>query len=387
MTVDNAIKLDWVSEFLSSLPKIKFERKDYISIAGYPSWENVNSNLLAFYFDDNEEHKFYRLFINSLLDVYDEKVKIKIEREIFESAFSVDREVQTNSNKRIDILIKELSSQESWAIIIENKIYAKLYNDLGDYWNSIDSEYKIGIVLSIKPTNISKKNKTNNISFINILHIELLNKVIQNLPDYYEESDDRHLLLLKEYILNINIHYRNTKDMDETLKLFQSKQDDIKNIITLDAKLLKYVSNTVTDVMSANGYDPSSRRVTSKGKHFYCKSNSDFRFWVDFGKLKYENRFIAYFELWGKKRTKYGDQLKETLTNNGKLGLSNYIQIASGGKSGSAFQHIYKIDIPVEEYATEGFKKKIENLLEQYVFSENIFINTALFEYDKIKVT
>lgn len=384
MAVNNSIKLDWVSEFVSSLPKIKHERKDIISIAGYPSWENVNSNLLSFYFDENEEHKFYRLFINSLLDVYDEKTKNKIEREVFESNFSVDREVKTNSNKRIDILIKELSSQENWSIIIENKIYAELYNNLGDYWDSVDSKYKIGIVLSIKPTNIPGKYNSDKISFINILHIDLLNKVIQNLPAYYEKSDDRHLLLLKEYILNINTHYKNTIEMDETLKLFQSKKDDIKKLISLDDKLLKYVSDTVTDVMSANGYEPSSRRSTSKGKHFYVK-DSKFRFWVDFGKLKYENHFIAYFELWGNESTKYGDKLKETLKDNSKLGLPKYIQIGSGGRSGSAFQHIYKINIPVEEYATEGFKETIKKLLETYVFGKNNFINSALSEYDRIK--
>ena len=378
MVIDNLKKFDWISEFVSILPKIEYERKDFISIAGYPSWENVNSNLLAFYFDENEEHKFYGLFINSLLDIYYEKTNTKIPRETFEGDFSVEREVQTDSNKRIDILINESSTPTEWSIIIENKIYAALYNDLEDYWDSVDSKNKIGIVLSINPVDI------NNTDFINILHRELLNKVIQNLPNYYEQSDDRHLLLLKEYVLNINTHYRNTKEMDETLKIFQSKREDIETIIKLDARLHEFVSKTVSKIMTANEYKASSNRVSSKGKHFYHKEKGAFRFWVNLDKIKKENNFIAYFELWGKENTTHGNTLKQNLQQQiDSLNLPRHIEIVTGGNSGSGFQHIYRINIPIGEFSTEGFKERIKKILEEYIFKET-FINVAVSEYNNI---
>lgn len=46
-------KLDWLQKLIDSFPSKNKIRKNLIDIAGYPSWENVNSNLLAFYFDKN----------------------------------------------------------------------------------------------------------------------------------------------------------------------------------------------------------------------------------------------------------------------------------------------------------------------------------------------
>jgi len=52
-----------LSRMIDSLPPAKKERKNMLQIAGYPHWENVISNILAFYFDEHEEHHFGRLFL------------------------------------------------------------------------------------------------------------------------------------------------------------------------------------------------------------------------------------------------------------------------------------------------------------------------------------
>ncbi len=184
------MNLDWIDELIKLLPEISPIRKNMIEISGFPRWETVNSNLLAFYFDNNEEHGFNNLFIDSLYDIIEEKTNIQIfKRQIFETDFSVEREWITVNGKRIDILLSENYNEDefnsNWAIIIENKLNANLYNDLLNYWDSVKSKNKIGIVLTINPLIDIKKNQNDKIYFINITHKELSEKVTRNLPKFY----------------------------------------------------------------------------------------------------------------------------------------------------------------------------------------------------------
>ena len=86
---------------------------------------------------------------------------------------------------------EELTS--NWAIIIENKLFANLYNNILDYWNSVKADNKILIVLSLYPIEKPQKIENKGIKFINITHGELIEKVKQNLSEFFIDSDDRHL--------------------------------------------------------------------------------------------------------------------------------------------------------------------------------------------------
>lgn len=59
---EGSLDFSWLTDLVNALPATTKRRKNIIEIAGYPNWENVNSNLLAFYFDENEEHGLSRLF-------------------------------------------------------------------------------------------------------------------------------------------------------------------------------------------------------------------------------------------------------------------------------------------------------------------------------------
>ena len=404
------MNLDWIKELIKLLPKTSIGRKNLISIAGYPKWENVNSNLLAFYLDEKEEHGFSRLFLNSLIDIYETKLPGEsFQREVYETDFSVEREVTTDNGGRIDLLLREEIEAEdeneeissNWAIIIENKLFANLYNDIADYWKSIKADNKIGIVLSINPVEILQKNKKGGIKFFNITHGELIEKVKQNLPEFYIDSDDRHLLFLKEYISNVKSYYKDKKDtekMDKTLQLFHTKKDEIEELKKVDLKLLKYVSRSVIDVMDEMGFPPYSRKDSSKGKHFHANIDSEclngvlkkytdvakkFRFWINLSQLRYNATFNAIFELWGRKNTMYGDRLKNRLKDL-QISTEN-ICMGTGGKSGAGYQHIYSISIPIDDFTTESFDHQLKNSLKQNLFNhENKFIETAIVELKKI---
>jgi hypothetical protein len=91
-----------------------------LEVAGYPHYENVCSNILAFFLDPAQEHGLKDLALLSLLECARQTVAM--------SNVSIEREVSTG-NGRIDLLI----SADECLVAIENKIFHTLANDLTDY--------------------------------------------------------------------------------------------------------------------------------------------------------------------------------------------------------------------------------------------------------------
>ena len=118
----------------NEIPIIKSKPKTFLGIAKQPHYENVLSNIYAFYFDVNEVHQFKDLFIKSLLELINRSILVK-EKTVFEtfSEFDVFTEYGIKDQKRIDILLQN----NEQAIIIENKVYHHLNNDLNEYYNEI----------------------------------------------------------------------------------------------------------------------------------------------------------------------------------------------------------------------------------------------------------
>ena len=161
----------------SDIPIAKEKPKTYLSIAKQPHYENVLSNIYAFYFDTNGEHNLGNLFIQSLLGLISGSNIVKGDsKKVLEEFcdFDCDTEYSTDKNGRIDLLL----SNDKNAIIIENKVYHHLNNDLSDYWNSIklNENNKIGLVMSLHPiSDIQHKH------FVNITHLDFLNAVMTSL--------------------------------------------------------------------------------------------------------------------------------------------------------------------------------------------------------------
>jgi hypothetical protein len=119
--VGAAILLD---EF-GKLPDRIERPQTFMEIAGYPHYENVCSNFLAFFFDPAGPHGLGSLFLNALMN----SVGITGGEEGLGGNISVDREVSTAAGNRISILIQS----DSHAVLIENKIFAAVANPFDDY--------------------------------------------------------------------------------------------------------------------------------------------------------------------------------------------------------------------------------------------------------------
>lgn len=229
------------------IPKIKAKPRTFLDISKQPHYENVISNLYSFFFDVNAEHGLNDLFIRSLIKCIHDNRNHNKNFSGF-SDFSIHTEYATkglgpyNRKGRIDILLK---SQDQ-AILIENKIYHYLANDLDDYWKSVkvdsdDHSSKIGIILSLKPVsqNLYQQFEFKD-HFINLTHEQLMRKVYANAPKYLENNTSRFIYLFEDFyqnIMNISHPVMNSSEIE----FYLTNQAKINQLVKLKQHLKKHV--------------------------------------------------------------------------------------------------------------------------------------------------
>lgn len=235
--MDN-INLKALQTFLNQndIPIIKGKPKTFLGIAKQPHYENVLSNMYAFYFDVNEVHKVKDLFIKSLIELINASTLAK-DDVVFETFLNYDiiTEYGTKNQKRIDILLKN----NEQAIIIENKVFHELNNDLDEYYNEIKVPYKMGIVLSLYPISDIKHPR-----FINITHLQLVNQIMQNLGNYLLHANDKYIVFLKDFCQNI-INLSHPVMEKESIQFYYKNQQEINQLVALETKLKEHIVNQV----------------------------------------------------------------------------------------------------------------------------------------------
>ncbi len=103
--------------------------RTFMEIAGYPHYENVCSNILAFFMDPEESHGLGTLVLDALASVGNIAANGGVWGNV-----SVEREVVTRAGNRVDILI----TSDDHAVLIENKIFAAVHNPFPDYSRFLD---------------------------------------------------------------------------------------------------------------------------------------------------------------------------------------------------------------------------------------------------------
>lgn len=166
--------------------------KTIFEVTGYPHYENVASNILAFLFDPDEEHQMEDLWLKALLKSYFEMAggKKEYDNGAHYESVKVRREVKTSNGKFIDIVVE----LDEMVIAIENKIYAQVYNDLDEYKSFITEKYSNK---SCKFVLLTLKDKGNEGEFINLTYAH----IFSNLADY--EIDGKWGCLVEDFRRNI----------------------------------------------------------------------------------------------------------------------------------------------------------------------------------------
>ncbi|MEN2400620.1 PD-(D/E)XK nuclease family protein [Flavobacterium sp. MC2016-06] len=263
----------------NTIPKIKKRPKTFLGITKQPHYEKVMSNIYAFYFNTEEVHGMRHLFINTLLEIINESRlgPYKKVAEILD--FEVDTEVITKKNGRIDLLLYN----QDHAIIVENKVYHVLNNNLQDYWNSIkvtdnNEVNKIGIVLSLNKLIVSHSH------FINITHLEFLKRVIQNLGNYIMDAKEKYIIFLKDFYQN-SINLSKSEMDSKELKFYFDNQTKILEVKDFHFAVRTHIENQIEQACVL--IDEDLKLQTSKGK-----SNKRLRYFLS---PKNKNLMITIF--------------------------------------------------------------------------------------------
>lgn len=215
---------------LNAIPVKPEWKRTFMDITGITRLENRWSDIYCYFFNQEENHGLKDLFIRSL-----EQVVAGIP-EKWMGSFSISREWEVDEpnpdpkskSKRIDLLIQDEGQHR--AIIIENKVNHVLNNDLELYYKAVEKEGYAdikGIVLSLHKLQVPKPQR-DKYKYKCITHKQLLDKVKNNLPAYFNDADPQSLLLLQDFIQNaINM----TNEMDEKeIKFFLENYTKVSQI-------------------------------------------------------------------------------------------------------------------------------------------------------------
>jgi hypothetical protein len=228
-------KYEKLESFLSNMPSFAKDAKDtFLQISGYPNYENVISNLYAFFLHPEGPHGLKNLFMISLCECIPSKDISMID-------YSVQREFFTQNGGKIDIIILENinnSIEVPKGVFIENKLYHILNNDLEDYYNSLGSTCdKTGIVLTIlKDHSIPSK-------FFNVTHREWINSIKKNLNNFWDEADEKYKPLLKDFIEHIDTFYKTTPM--ELIDFLFSNGKKIEQVNEIENQGLGFLSDEI----------------------------------------------------------------------------------------------------------------------------------------------
>jgi hypothetical protein len=215
---------------------IKKQNLTIMQVAGYPHYENVASNILAFFLNPLGEHNLNDLLLSSLITA-----SIG-ENSLVSQNINVIREYPTDLGNRIDLVVQG----PNFVIGIENKIRHWLANDLNDYRNTLDliGSGKRVIKLVLSPNN--KKIPSSILSqndFIGVTYSELWVAVESKLEFYRAGSDQKWLFYLLDFMETTKNFSNMTMKLEESDQFFINHNESIEMLVSEYNKFkLKFAS-------------------------------------------------------------------------------------------------------------------------------------------------
>lgn len=240
--MDEILNFELLLRDFEKIPLIPESVPTIIEIAGFPHYENVCSNILAYYFDTSNPHGLKSLMLRSLLDCVKNDLYSKIDETV-----DVIREQPTHSQKRIDIVIKT----EELVIAIENKIYAGIYNDFYDYSRYIDIEYaslknRLKIILSLNQA--LQENHPS--GFINITYADFIQKIKDNIGEYMLSGDNKAIIFLLDFLQTMQNLNKPDIMNPAILDFFNKNKQAIENLQTEQDKLNRFIIHKISQLKS-----------------------------------------------------------------------------------------------------------------------------------------
>lgn len=248
---------DLYSLLATDIPSAPVQPDGFLDITMQGHKENIISRIYGYFLNRAKNEAIANVFIDSLLELVSEECNKDFSFESYECYL----EYGTNNGNRIDILIKSESAQE--AIIIENKIYHGLFNDLEDYWNTINypEANKVGILLTLNKSNIPIAVRG---KFINITHNQWIERIKQKgIPPKLSANE---YVYLTDFIRNIE-NLTKSETMNEQAKFFFENTDKVLKAIETQQEAEKFIK-TQLELCSkriATDYDNQNWHISGTG--------------------------------------------------------------------------------------------------------------------------
>lgn len=194
----------------------------FMEIAGYPHYENVCSNILAFFMDPKEPHGLGTLVLDALANATGIANGEELSGDV-----SVDREVGTEAGNRIDILI----TADDHTTLIENKIFAAANNPFDDYATHLDRISGNGeqhkILLTLYPGNEGSQ-----WGFTNLTHEEFVGQIRSLLDHYASDADTRYLTMFLDFLNTMENLQKGTRVDQGFIKFLRERGDEVTDLLT-----------------------------------------------------------------------------------------------------------------------------------------------------------
>jgi PD-(D/E)XK nuclease superfamily len=214
-------QFDELLEGLKKLPPLQSREKTFMEIAGYPHFENVCSNILAFYLNPNNEHGFGTLLLDALARVINEEIKTN------EQSIQVKREVITDGKKRIDLVIES----DDYVLAIENKIFASIDNPFQDYSEYLEKLSKGRKIYKVLLSFHTVQESPCLYGFKPVGYEPFMKEVTKNIESYSLNALKPHLTFLEDFIQTMQ-NLRGKTSMDsQRLEYFHNNYQGIRSLL------------------------------------------------------------------------------------------------------------------------------------------------------------
>jgi hypothetical protein len=283
------------------------DKTGFLEIIGKQSNENIISKLYAHFINDSSP-EVRGLFVDSLIGL----IKDKFNKSIVLSDPFARAEVAVG-NGRIDLLITD--QQEQSIIIIENKIYHFLNNNLLEYWkykSKNKRSNKVGVLLTLKPHAIPQNALS---KFINITHAEWIGRIKTGVESLSISTKSK--IYLNDFINTIE-NISKSYSMDKQAEFYFQNAEKILKVEETIHAAHAFLNNQLQLVADRLGWSLWGSEM--EWKNFWDKENKlDTYFSISLdeilnGKLK----FKIFIELCDADIEK-GDKLKEKLKDEPKF--------------------------------------------------------------------
>lgn len=266
----------FIREFENTHYKKLLFKPTIFEISKFPHYENVASNILAFYLSPTEVHGFGGLFLETLFFLLDEKTLDFKNQNVV-----VKREYRTQANGRIDIVVVG----DDFTVAIENKIYHTLENDLNDYSNSISKIKSKGNFISKKhKVLLSKFKELPSAGFKNILYDDLLYEIESRIKLINHEHN-KYFTYLRDFIqTHKSNHHMLNSDDKLFIEFLESNKDVASSFIESYNKTILTASSELNfkliNLFTAYDFQPSKPYSSENGTKvdLYYNKKTKFHF-------------------------------------------------------------------------------------------------------------